>query len=113
MSAARQGEVWFCQLEPTRGREQAGRRPVVVISVDQLSAGPSNLAIVVPLTTTPQDNPIRPHIDPPEGGLRDRSWGLPDMVRSLDRSRLLERWGTLRPETVDQLASRVRLLVRT
>lgn len=110
---ARQGEVWFCDLDPTRGREQAGRRPVAVISVDQLGAGPSNLAIVVPLTTTPQDNPIRPELDPPEGGLRERSWALPDMVHSLDRSRLTERLGKLRPATVEQLASRVRLLVRT
>lgn len=113
MTEARQGEIWFCELDPTRGREQAGRRPVAVISVDQLGTGASDLAIVVPLTTTPQDNPIRPQIDPPEGGLRERSWGLPDMVRSLDRSRLVERWGMLRPATVEQLAARVRLLVRT
>ncbi|MFN8160770.1 MAG: type II toxin-antitoxin system PemK/MazF family toxin [Solirubrobacterales bacterium] len=113
MSDASQGEVWFCELDPTRGREQAGRRPVAVISVDQLGTGPSGLAIVVPLTTTPQDNPIRPTIDPPEGGLRERSWALADMVRSVDRSRLAERWGRLRPQTVDQIAARVRLLIRT
>ena len=113
MTEARQGDVWLCDLDPTRGHEQAGRRPVAVISVDQLGTGPSDLAIVVPLTTTPQDNPIRPQIDPPEGGLRKRSWGLPDMVRSLDRNRLGERWGRLKPETVEQLAARVRLLIRT
>ncbi len=113
MSEVGQGEVWFCELDPTRGREQAGRRPVAVISVDQLGTGPSGLAIVVPLTTTPQDNPIRPQIDPPEGGLRKRSWALPDMVRSVDRSRLVDRWGRLPPATVDQIATRVRLLIRT
>lgn len=84
-----------------------------MISVDQLGTGPSDLAIVVPITTTPQDNPIRPQIEPPEGGLRERSWGLPDMVRSIDRNRLEERWGSLKPETLEQLAARVRLLVRT
>jgi mRNA interferase MazF len=113
LTEAGQGEVWFCELDPTRGREQAGRRPVVVISVDQLGTGPSGLAIVVPLTTTPQHNPIRPRIDPPGGGLRERSWALPDMVRSVDRSRLVDRWGRLPPATVDQIAARVRLLIRT
>lgn len=113
LNEARQGEVWFCELNPTRGREQAGRRPAVVVSVNQLGAGPSNLAIVVPLTTTIQDNPMHPQIDPPEGGLRDRSWALPDMVRSVDRSRLIERWGRVGPETLEQIGSRVRLLVRT
>lgn len=113
MSEAVQGEVWFCALDPTRGREQAGNRPVVIVSVDQLGTGPSGLAIVVPLTTTPQSNPIRPEIEPDEGGLRERSWALPDMVRSVDRSRLIERWGRLRNETLEQVAARVRLLIRT
>ncbi len=113
MSEALQGEVWFCELEPTRGREQAGRRPVLVVSVDQLSAGPSELAIVVPLTTTPSENPIRPAIESPEGGLRERSWALPDMVRSIDRSHLVERWGRVSSSTLEAVAGRVRLLVRT
>jgi mRNA interferase MazF len=113
VSEAAQGEIWFCDLEPTRGREQAGRRPAVVVSVDQLGTGPSGLAIIVPLTTTPQQNPIRPEISADEGGLEKRSWALPDMVRSVDRSRLAERWGRVRPETLEQIASRVRLLIRT
>lgn len=99
MSETAQGEVWFCELDPTRGREQVGRRPVAVISVDQLGTGPSGLAIVVPLTTTRQENPIRPRVDPPEGGLREPSWALPDMVRFIDRSRLVERWG--RPRVIN------------
>lgn len=113
MSEAAQGEVWLCELDPTRGREQAGRRPALVVSVDQLGTGPSRLAIVVPLTTTPQQNPIRPEIPAEEGGLKKRSWALPDMVRSVDRSRLVERWGRVRPGTLEQIASRVRLLIRT
>lgn len=113
MSEAAQGEVWFCDLDPTRGREQAGRRPALVASVDQLGVGPSGLAIVVPLTTTPQDNPIRPEIPVAEGGLKERSWALPDMVRSIDRSRLVERWGRVRPSTLEGVAGRVRLLIRT
>ena len=85
----------------------------MVVSVDQLSAGPSELAIVVPLTATPSENPIRPVIEWPEGGLRERSWALPDMVRSIDRSRLVERWGRVSSSTLEAVAGRVRLLVRT
>ncbi|MGI8726885.1 MAG: type II toxin-antitoxin system PemK/MazF family toxin [Solirubrobacterales bacterium] len=113
MSEAAQGEVWFCDLEPTRGREQAGRRPALVVSVDQLGTGPSGLAIIVPLTTSSQRNPIRPAIPTGEGGLKEESWALPDMVRSVDRSRLVERWGRVRQETLEQVTSRVRLLIRT
>ena len=90
---AGQGEVWFCDLDPVRGHEQAGRRPAVVVSVDQLGLGPSGLAIVVPLTRTERPSPLHVSLDPPEGGVRERSYATPEMVRSISRERLIERWG--------------------
>jgi len=110
--AARQGEVWFCDLNPIRGHEQAGRRPVVVISVDQLGTGASELVIVVPLTRTDRPSPLYVPLDPPEGGLRDRSYAMPEMVRSISRERLIERWGTISPARLLDLAHRVHLLTR-
>lgn len=112
MIVARQGEVWFVDLEPTRGREQAGRRPAVVVSVDQLGGGPSELAIVVPLTRTDHGQRLHVAIDPPDGGVRQRSFAMPEMVRSISRDRLVERWGTLADATLAEIARRVRLLVR-
>ena len=112
MNAARQGEVWFVDLDPTRGREQAGRRPGVTISVDQLGGGPSELAIVVPLTTTDHRQRLHVAIHPPNGGVRQRSFAMPEMVRSVSRERLVERWGVLDDATLVEIARRVRLLVR-
>lgn len=109
---ARQGEVWFADLDPTSAREQAGRRPVLVISVDQLGAGASELAIVVPLTTTKRPSPLYVAIEPPEGGVRERCQAMPEMVRSVWRGRLVERWGRARPETLETVLSRVHLLTR-
>src|SRR3989442_8554474 len=103
----RQGEVWFCDLEPIRGREQAGRRPAVVISVDQLGAGASERAIVVPLTRSIRPSPLYVPIDPPEGGLRDRSYAMPEMVRSISRERLVERWGSVSPAKLAEIVRRV------
>jgi mRNA interferase MazF len=90
--AARQGEVWYADPEPARGREQAGRRPVLVISVDQLGTGPSELALVVPKTRTGRPSARYVPIEPSEGGVRERSHAMPEMVRSLWRGRLVERW---------------------
>jgi mRNA interferase MazF len=109
---ARQRDVWFVDLEPIVGREQAGRRPAVVVSVDQIGTGPSGLCVVVPLTTTQRPNPLYIEISPPEGGLRERSWAMPEMVRSLSRRRLVDRWGAVRPSTLEAILARVRLLVR-
>lgn len=112
MTEARQGEVWFVDLDPTRGREQAGRRPAVTVSVDQLGRGPSELAIVVPLTRTDHAQRMHVRIDPPDGGVRERSFAMPEMVRSVSRDRLVEQWGALDEATLVEIARRVRLLVR-
>ena len=109
---ARQGEVWFADLDPVHGREQAGRRPALVVSVDQLGTGPSGLCIVVPLTTTQRPNPLYIELAPPDGGVRERSWAMPEMVRSIARGRLVERWGRVRPATLDAVVGRIRLLTR-
>jgi mRNA interferase MazF len=113
VNEARQGEVWFIDLDPTRGREHAGRRPALVVSVDQLGTGPSELAIVVPLTRTERPNPFYVAIEPPEGGVRDASYAMPEMVRAVSRERLVERWGVVRDATLEQVLQRVRLLVRS
>ena len=112
MTEARQGEVWLVDLDPTRGREQAGRRPAVAVSVDQLGCGPSELVIVVPLTRTERGQRLHVAIDPPNGGVRERSFAMPEMVRSISRGRLVERWGVLDDVTLGEIARRVRLLVR-
>ena len=46
----KQGEIWFVDLNPTKGSEQAGQRPVVVISGNLLNEH-LTVVIVVPLTT--------------------------------------------------------------
>jgi len=109
---AHQGEVWFCDLSPIRGHEQAGSRPAVVISVDQLSAGASELAIVVPLTRTNRPSPLYVALDPPEGGVRERSYAMPEMVRSISRERLSARWGTISGQKLADIAHRVHILTR-
>ena len=52
MSSPARGEVWLADLNPVRGHEQAGRRPVLVVSEDLFNQGPAGLAVVLPLTST-------------------------------------------------------------
>ena len=66
----KRGEVWVADLDPVRGHEQAGRRPVLIVSVDSFNAGPAQLVYVVPLTRTDRGVPLHVAIAPPEGGLR-------------------------------------------
>jgi mRNA interferase MazF len=42
----RRGEIYFVELGPTLGREQAGRRPVVVVSNDAINSKPLVIMVV-------------------------------------------------------------------
>jgi mRNA interferase MazF len=48
-SEASRGDVWSINLDPTLGREQAGTRPALVLSVDKFNHGPADLLIVLRL----------------------------------------------------------------
>jgi mRNA interferase MazF len=111
--AAKQGEIWDAQLEPVMGHEQGGRRPVMIVSVDEISSGPGEMCIVVPLTRTDRGTPLHVRIDPPEGGLRAASFVLPENIRSVSRQRLARRRGSVRDDTLCQVLRRVHLLTRT
>ena len=108
---AGQGDVWDCQLNPVAGHEQAGRRPCVIVSVDQLGKGPSELAIVVPITRTHR-TALDLRIDPPEGGLSDISYAQPYEIRAVSRERLAHRRGTVSDATLREVVARVHLLTR-
>src|SRR5580700_10753385 len=53
------GDVWSINLDPTLGREQAGTRPALVVSVDKFNHGPADLILVLPITSKDKKQPIR------------------------------------------------------
>lgn len=71
-SAAR-GDVWLADLSPVRGHEQAGRRPVLVASVDPFNQSRADLVVVIPITSTLRSIPFHVVVQPPEGGLTNPS----------------------------------------
>ena len=105
------GEVWFLNLDPTQGREQAGRRPALVISVDPFNHGPADLVVVLPITSKAKGIPFHVTLAPPEGGVQQTSYIKCEDVRSVSRSRLRERWGTVTPQTLADIEDRLRILM--
>jgi mRNA interferase MazF len=106
------GEIWLADLEPTRGHEQAGKRPVLIISTDALNHGPAELVFVAPITRTNRRIPTHTPIDPPEGGLTARSYILCDAIRSIDKLRLgPQAWGRVTLQTMKKVEANLRLLM--
>ena len=67
----RRGEVYFIDLNPVHGREQAGRRPVLVVSDDAVNCQPLVVAVVIGTKSVniPRDYPTNVRVPAGEGGL--------------------------------------------
>jgi mRNA interferase MazF len=108
---ASRGEVWLVDLNPTRGDEQAGTRPALVVSTDEFNQGPAGLVIVVPMTTTERGIPLHVSVDPPEGGVDRRSFIKCEDVRSISEQRLVRHFGVVSPNTLSLVADRLRIVL--
>ena len=110
-TAVGQGDVVWADPDPTRGSEQAKSRPFVIVSVDQLNRSRLGLSLAVPFTRTDFANALHVEVAPPEGGLRERSFAMPEQLRAVSHDRVVRRLGTLRPATLSELLRRCRLLL--
>lgn len=106
------GEVWLADLNPTRGHEQTGQRPVLIVSADPFNQSPAGLVIAVPLTTRKRDVPTHIEVRPPDGGLHDTSFAMCEQVRALSADRLASRlFGSVSPAVLRAVEDRLRLLL--
>ncbi|HKI37267.1 MAG TPA: type II toxin-antitoxin system PemK/MazF family toxin [Gemmataceae bacterium] len=83
------GEIYFVDLDPVVGREQAGVRPVVVVSIDTINQLPL-VVTVVPGTNGAnfrRDFPSTVRVPSNESGLPVETVFLCFQVRALDHSR--------------------------
>jgi mRNA interferase MazF len=105
------GDIWFTDLDPTVGHEQAGQRPVLVVSPDQFNQSSLRLVLVLPITTNLRPLPSHALISPPEGGLKRPSMILCEAIRSISHDRLQRRLGIAAPATMAAVQDRLRILM--
>ena len=91
----KQGEIWFANLNPSKGSEQAGLRPVVIISGNLLNQHLS-VVIVVPLTTKIKNYKGNPVLFPSKAnGLKAESEMLVFHIRSVSKDRMVNKVGNI------------------
>jgi mRNA interferase MazF len=105
------GEIWLTDLNPVRGREQAGKRPCLVISVDRFNQSPADLVVMLPITSKDKRIPWQVKVQPPEGGLTMESCIKCEDVRSISVDRLEKRYGAVSRETLAAVEDRLRILM--
>lgn len=91
----RRGEVWLLDFGVPIGREQAGRRPAVVVSDDAMNDGPAGLVIVVPVTSTRRGLPSHVELDDHDTGLDEVSYAKCEDIKSVSERRLIARLGVV------------------
>lgn len=97
------GEIWEVDLDPRKGREQAGIRPCLVVSTDGLNRSRFETVIVCPITTTQREAfKWRPGLIPSDLRIADATWEAEphwvatDQIVAIDRAtRLLRHLATL------------------
>lgn len=100
----RRGDIFMANLDPTRGAEQAGTRPVLVVQCD-LANERIPTVTVVPLTSNARAARFlfTVAVSAAESGLAIDSVILVFHLRTLDKARLIRRMGHLEPETMSSV----------
>jgi mRNA interferase MazF len=103
MRELRRGDVVWVDFSPTRGREQFGERPAVIVaSNDYLDAVP-DLAIALPVTTKERGWPHHVRLSGANLKLRKAGWALTEQPRAISRDRVSRSVGQIDTQCLDEI----------
>ena len=103
------GEIYYADLNPVVGSEQGGIRPVLILQ-NEVGNWFSPTVIVAAMTARGSKAHLPTHVPVgTDSGLRRPSLVLAEQVRTIDKSRLLERVGMLPPEKQGQVDRALRI----
>jgi mRNA interferase MazF len=96
------GEIHWADLNPVKGKEQAGLRPVVILSRDVFNQR-SGTVIAVAITSQPQRAGFPLTLELGPNDLPKRSWVKISQIRTLSTERIGKKIGTVSQEDLYQI----------
>ena len=105
----KQGEIWYADLEPVKGSEQSGKRPIVIISGSAMNTA-LPIIIACPLTSVIknikgcvviQKNRIN--------NLKKDSEVLPFQIRTISKNRLSKKIGEISKNEIELIKEGIHL----
>ena len=102
MARILRGDIVWADLDPVRGHEQRGHRPVVVISADVFNAR-SGTVIAMAITSQPQRADFPLTLELTSVRLPKRSWVKIGQVRTLSVERVGDKIAHIRPDDLNRL----------
>jgi len=100
MARILRGDIIWADLNPTIGHEQAGKRPVLVLSHEVFNKR-SGTVIVVAITSQPQRAAFPLTLELQESNLPKRSWVKISQIRTLSVKRLQKKISVAKPEEIN------------
>ncbi len=101
MARILRGEIRWADLAPTRGREQAGLRPILILSHDVFNER-SGTVIAMAITSRPQRASFPLTLELGSKKLPKRSWIKISQIRTLSVDRIGRKIGTASSEELSQ-----------
>jgi mRNA interferase MazF len=112
MARILRGEIRWADLKPVRGREQAGQRPVLILSQDVFNDR-SGTVIAVALTSQPQRAGFPLTLELHARGLPKKSWVKISQIRTLAVERIGKVLGRASPEELSQVIEGLNEIIGT
>lgn len=107
----KRGDIWIADLIPGRGREFAKKRPVIIISANEINKI-SPLVIIIPISSNIPSiiGPERVLIEK-EPPFQKASIALPNQVRAIDKSRISKKIGTLSKDKLSEIEEALKIVL--
>ena len=108
------GDIYFVNLNPVKGREQEGERPVLVVSSDAINGQPLVVTVIVGTkgTNVARDYPTNVRVSGKETGLRMETVFYAFQMRSLDHGRFpRDRAGVMPPHRMTDVEAALKLVL--
>ena len=102
MARILRGDLYWADLEPVRGREQAGHRPVLILSREMFNER-SGTVIALAITSQPQSAGFPLTYAVPAPPLREPSWVKISQIPTLSTERLGRKLGGLPEAELDRI----------
>jgi len=102
MARILRGDIRWADLNPVRGREQEGLRPVLILSQDIFNER-SGTVIAVALTSQPQKAGFPLTLELKTEKLPKQTWVKISQIRTLSVERIGKMIGRVSPEEIDQV----------
>ncbi len=112
MARILRGEIRWADLNPVRGHEQAGLRPVLILSHDIFNER-SGTVIAMALTSQPQRAGFPLTLELKTGKLLKRSWVKISQIRTLSVDRIGKKIGRATPEELVQIIEGLNEIIGT